>query len=105
MEVVESACIAIGYFVKNGLDLGKSLHEYDIINTLIKIIDISQADSINELALWSIFNICRKYLPEAERLIKDKNSDPIYALMFKLGDLLYSLPISSRSCFCYMILT
>jgi hypothetical protein len=105
LEVVESACIAIGYFVKNDLDLGKALHEYDIINALIKIIDTSQADSINELALWCIFNIWRKYLPEAEKLLKEKSSDPIYALMFKIGDLLYSLPTTSRSCFCYMILT
>ena len=105
LEVVETASTTIGYFVKNDLDLGKTLEEYGVISALIKIIGTNQADSINESALWWIFNICRKYLPDADRLLKDKEEDPIYAIMFKIGDLMYSMKMELRSCYCYMILT
>ena len=105
VEVVEQACITIGYFVKNNLDIGKELIEYGIINSLVQIINVSQVEPINEAALWCIFNICRKYLPDSEKITKDRDEDPIYKIAFKSGELMYEIPTTARSSYCYMILT
>lgn len=105
VEVVEQACITVGYFVKNDLDIGEELIEYGIINILLQIINVSQAEPINEAALWCIFNICRKYLADSEKITKDKEEDPIYKIAYKSGELMYEIPTTARSSYCYMILT
>lgn len=105
VEVVEQACITLGYFVKNNLDLRKALEDYGIMNALLKITNLEQVDSINEYSLWCIFNICRKYLPIAEKVVRKQEEDSVFNLAYSIGALLYGMDIQNVSSFAYMTLT
>jgi hypothetical protein len=57
VEVVEHACIAIGFLVKNDLELAGALYEYHVIDALLSVIGSDCLININEYALWCLFNI------------------------------------------------
>lgn len=107
VEVIQQACITIGYFVKNNVEISEKLNDYKIIDDIIAYITYQQTDEINRMALWCIYNIWQKYLPLTEKVPKKKEEDEVYQISFKLAQYMFQTEITPEniSCHWYVILS